>query len=177
LSVHDLKNPLNVICGLPDLLTDGNVLSLIKRAGGQMYNLVSNILDVQKYENTSMKLRPANISLLGVVKEAIYQTDYLFEDKGIVIHNHIDKEQFIFGDHEVLERVFVNLLTNSIKFTPRNGEIFINAELIEDKKCKISVEDTGVGVPNEMLENIFDKFVQAAAKKSGSSRLTGLNFL
>ena len=52
--VHDLKNPLNVICSMPEFLTKGDDLKLIKKAGNQMLNLVNNILDVQKYENTTM---------------------------------------------------------------------------------------------------------------------------
>ncbi len=172
--VHDLKNPLNVIYSLPEILEEGDSLDIIKKAGQQMLHLVSNILDVQKYEQSKMELNIQNTDISKVVDEAINQTKYLVGEKGIHVINEISDATNIPIDKEVIERVFVNLLSNSIKFTPHNGRITIACTDKKNEMLKISVEDTGEGIQPEMLENIFDQYVQAVAKNSGHARSTGL---
>ena len=172
--VHDLKNPLNVIHSLPDILSPGDDIKLIRKAGSQMLSLITNILDVHKYEDSKMELNSENLFLTKIVTESINQTKSLSNDKRINIINKVDEALKVFGDNEILERVFINLITNAIKFTPKDGKITIDASYEKNDTVKISVEDTGVGISPKMLENIFDKFVQAIAKKSGEARSTGL---
>ncbi|RLD78045.1 MAG: hypothetical protein DRJ07_13795 [Bacteroidetes bacterium] len=171
---HDLKNPLNIIYSLPDMLSPGDDINIMKRAASQMLHLITNMLDVQKYENSTMKLNSTDLILTEIVTEAINQTNYLYSEKEIQLINNINTELKIFADREIIERVFVNLLTNAVKFTPKNGKITVDASIGVDGMVQVSVKDTGIGISKEMLENIFNKFAQIIAKKSGQASSTGL---
>jgi len=172
--VHDLKSPLGVICGMPDILREGDNLNLIKSAGKQMLDLVTNILDVQKYENSEMKLQKEDIRLKKMVDETIVHTQYLHTSKKINFKNLITNEAYAYADKEILTRVFINIITNAIKYTRRDGEIEINTIQSNKDILTIYVKDNGAGIPSGMLNKIFDKYVQAQAKKAGKTRSTGL---
>ncbi len=172
--VHDLKSPLGVICGMPDILKEGDDLSLIKDAGKQMLDLVTNILDVKKYESSEMKLNKTVFFIKKIVEEAIAHTHYLHFSKNIEFSIQIDSDLEIFADKEIIQRIVINLLSNAIKYSRRKGLIVIKAIHNSEGLTEISVKDTGIGIAPEMIERIFDKYVQAQAKKMGNIRSTGL---
>ena len=180
--VHDLKNPLNSI------LNNDNP-ERIKQAGKQMLNMVMNILDVQKFEDVKMKLELRNTQAFKIADNAYNQVKMLINEKNITFENQINQLLGIKTDSEILERVFVNLLTNAIKYTPNNGKIFIMNELMNEKMNDVKpdfipsffhsfilfkVSDTGQGIPADKLHLVFEKFGQVEAKKSGGIRSTGL---
>ncbi len=171
--VHDLKSPLGVICGMPDILREGDNLNLIKSAGKQMLELVTNILDVQKYENSEMMLQKEEIRLKKMVDEAILHTQYIHSNKKINFKNLVSIDNYAYADKEILNRIFINIITNAIKYTRREGEIEINT-IANNGELTIYIKDNGIGILPEMLDKIFDKYVQAQAKKAGNTRSTGL---
>jgi len=179
--VHDLKNPLNNIINQaqePEVL----------QAGKQMLNMVLNILDVQKFEKTKMEIRRDDFSLYSCIKEALLQIKLLYERKSIIIANNTVCNCTVNGDFEIIQRVFINLLTNAIKYSPNNSEIYINVvqNLSDDEISEytnagkfadyvlISVTDSGQGIPQAMLHSVFEKFAQINAISSGSIKSTGL---
>ena len=195
--VHDLKNPLNAIIGLSSMNPEDEMMQMVNSAGNQMLNLVLNILDVQKFENTNVKLNLSDASLYELADEANRQVSLLIKQKKQVLNINILPQTIISTDSEVTIRVFVNMLTNAIKYTPNGGIISINQEAIlsnEDNYkeselipvsikakfkyqaplCLISVSDTGQGIPADKLHLVFEKFGQVEAKKSGGVRSTGL---
>jgi len=195
--VHDLKNPLNAIIGLSSMNPEDEMMQMINSAGNQMLNLVLNILDVQKFENTEVKLNLNEASLYELAEEANRQVTLLIKQKKQILNINILPQTIISTDSEVTIRVFVNMLTNAIKYTPNGGSISINQEAIlfnEDDYnksdlipdtiktkfkfqtpiCLISVSDTGQGIPADKLHLVFEKFGQVEAKKSGGVRSTGL---
>jgi len=195
--VHDLKNPLNAIIGLSSMNPEDEMMQMVNSAGNQMLNLVLNILDVQKFENTQVKLNLSDASLYELADEANRQVSLLIKQKKQVLNINILPQTILNTDAEVTIRVFVNMLTNAIKYTPNGGSISINQEAIlfneddYDKSelipdtiktkfkfqtplCLISVSDTGQGIPADKLHLVFEKFGQVEAKKSGGVRSTGL---
>jgi signal transduction histidine kinase/ligand-binding sensor domain-containing protein len=175
--VHDLKNPINSIINSSENHTETQ-LKRIKQTGRQMLNMVLNILDVDKYEDTEIVLNLEPKRLFDLVSKAIGQVLFLSNEKNISILNLIDSELAIRADAEMAERVFVNILTNAIKFTPNNGQIIIDAEPYEqkgiDQFIKIAVTDNGMGIAADKINLVFQKFGQVIAKNSGSVRSTGL---
>jgi signal transduction histidine kinase len=179
--VHDLKNPLNTIINL-------SKEQETKQAGKQMLNMVLNILDVQKFESAQMKIQAIDFLLRSCVLEALHEVKMLYERKSIVIKNNISNKIFVKGDVDLINRVFINLLTNAIKYTPNNGKIEINDELsIRNYELKteknlvrnsqfiiIKISDSGQGIPADKLNMVFDKFIQVESKNSGKVRSTGL---
>jgi len=195
--VHDLKNPLNAIIGLSSMNPEDEMMQMVNSAGNQMLNLVLNILDVQKFENTNVKLILNEASLYELADEANRQVSLLIKQKKQILNLNILPQTIIHTDAEVTIRVFVNMLTNAIKYTPSGGSISINQETIlfteddynkselipgsiktqfkfQTPSCLISVSDTGQGIPADKLHLVFEKFGQVEAKKSGGVRSTGL---
>lgn len=169
--VHDLKNPLNFI-----LNASGNAdtkLELMQQAGRQMLNMVMNILDVQKFEDAKMSLKLREESAYTIGQSAVDGTYFLAKQKNIKIENRIDKNLSVKTEPEILERVFTNILTNAIKYTPIGGNVILTSK-IEHRKATISISDTGSGIPKNQQAKVFEMFGQVQAKKLGNVRSTGL---
>ena len=178
--VHDLKNPLNAIIGISSMNDEDEGMRMIHTAGHQMLNLVMNILDVQKFENAEIKLNLSKINLLHTAEAAVAQIKLLVEQKKQKLNNLIHNSFFVEIDNELITRVFVNIFTNAIKYTPNGGKIEILAKLIESddknaqKYLQVDITDSGQGIPKDKLNTVFEKFGQVEAKKSGNVRSTGL---
>ncbi|OFX53622.1 MAG: hypothetical protein A2046_14090 [Bacteroidetes bacterium GWA2_30_7] len=171
--VHDLKNPLNSIINPPSIYQGNKLQNFIRQTGFQMLTLVSNILDIQKHEDSKLGLSLESLNLNETIEENIDKVQFLYEQKNLKIENNIGNIILIKADADIFVRVIINLLTNAIKFSPNNGTIKIISEPINDF-VKISVSDDGEGIPSEMHEVIFSKFGQVISKKSGIARSTGL---
>ncbi len=173
--VHDLKNPLNTILGLADSFKPGNKIKKITQAGNQMLSLVSNILNVQKFEEAKMELDLEIYDLREIIDLAIDRTSLFKEEKNIQILVKLSPESKIRVDKELIIRVFENLLTNAIKFTPANKSIHIFDTAAEiEGKIKIQVEDEGTGISPEQSDKLFAKYGQIERRKAGRAGSTGL---
>ncbi|MBL4624920.1 MAG: hypothetical protein JKY42_07260, partial [Flavobacteriales bacterium] len=172
--VHDLKNPLNSILAFSNYEPAKDVLRNIGQAGKQMLNLVLNILDVQKFEDTTIKLNVETQQIYRLAKEAINQTTHLAEQKEITLTIEIDQNITVKAEEEIIIRVLVNLLTNAIKYTPTRGKVIISNNIQKGDETIISVQDSGIGIPSDKLGSIFDRFAQVESKDSGQVTSTGL---
>ena len=166
--VHDLKNPLNIILNLSEV-------GLVKEAGNKMLNLITNILDVSKFEEAKMVIKHDLFKLNSTINLSVEKILFVAGIAGIEIINKVDAGVTVKADYELIERIFINLLTNAIKFSPKNDKIYINAQDdLDNKFVKITVKDSGSGIPEEFKDRIFEKFTQVIAKDSASMRSTGL---
>lgn len=177
--VHDLKNPLNTIIGLSEGEYSPHFQQNINQSGKQMLNLVMNILDVQRFEETEVKLYAQPHTLSQLVYTAHQRVNLLLADKEIVFNQDIPQDICLLVDEELIVRVFVNLFNNAIKYTPNSGKISVTVESVpqhdqdqgEDEEFyKVLISDTGVGIPQEFIRAIFDRFSQRNPK----NRSTGL---
>jgi len=165
--VHDLKNPLNTILG-------NAVNPQALQAAKQMLHMVLNILDVQKFETAKMELQPGNFKLSKIIDFAVGQVRQLYELKAIRIITSVPENSLLFVDYDLICRVYINMLTNAIKYTPANGTITLGHFKTEQNTITLFVEDSGKGIPEAYLDKIFDKFSQVEARDSGNVRSTGL---
>ena len=171
--VHDLKNPLNSIIGLSNNKAGMEDIKTINHAGRKMLNLVTDILDIHKFEDSKIILKNEDNPIRDVVCEAVDEVSMQLQASSIQLNNNTSPDHFANYDHDIISRVIMNLLTNAIKYTPHGGSIKISSELDEDW-IKLSVADTGQGIPEDRLETIFDKFSQIKNKKYGRTSSTGL---
>jgi signal transduction histidine kinase len=171
--VHDLKNPLNAIINYSQ---DKNDLTqvIINQAGKQMHNLVMNILDVQKFEDARMHLEEEDQNLSQLTRNAIDQVELLSREKDLEIINNCASDITVAVDPGIIERVFINLLTNAIKFSPLNGKITIDAADCPVDLIAVAVTDQGKGIPPDKIDSVFDRFEQVSPQKAGKIRSTGL---
>jgi signal transduction histidine kinase len=174
--IHDLKTPLSTIINAK-LLKDTKIgRSLIQQSGYRMLNLVQNVLDVYKYKNAEIELSKRKVELRQVLDKAIEEIDFSAKERLLDITISNDFKFVINVDLEIIRRVFVNLLTNAVKYSPVNGIIDIDAKVNEENLLKVSIHNQGKGIPKERQEQIFEKFGQAEQKSKQGSTGLGLTF-
>ncbi len=156
--VHDLKNPLNAMLNLQPHEIE-IYQKKIHTYSNQMLQLVMNILDVQKFEETKISLDKQNTNFSKIILEAYNQVDFLAKEKNIniIIQNQI--LHLVCIDEHIILRVVINILTNALKYSPQNSKIEINIWEKNNDLC-ISIKDEGNGFPSEKSTLIFEKYVQ-----------------
>ena len=174
--VHDLKNPLNAIIGLTQQEYKAQHQKTIYQSGQNMLNLVSNMLDVQKLEEAKMNLEISRVNLRELLLGAFRQVEYLFTEKNIQFNLDSNESVMVHLDAELIERVVVNLLHNAIKYTPNNGQVSLIVENLNspNTQLKISVIDSGIGIPANLIDKIFDKYHRINPEQLGTNQATGL---
>ncbi len=179
---HEIRTPLNGILGmtqvmladptLPEAMRDR--LSVVQGAGTTMRALVDDILDVAKMENGKLVLEDAPFDLKATILDATRLWDVQAGAKGIVFRRMLDDcPAIVSGDAGRVRQVVFNLLSNALKFTDA-GEIAIAARQQPDGQVAIAVSDSGVGIPADKLEAIFESFRQADAGTTRRFGGTGL---
>lgn len=162
---HDLKNPLSVIM-------NGDTMELSKEMASRMLVLVNNMLDVQKFESAEIKLSLEVIDASVLVEDVLTEIRPLLKWKNLALECEIQDSRFE-GDYQMMRRVLVNLLTNAIKYSPKNGKVTVKASS-SGEHLRLSIADQGKGIPKDQLEAIFSSFVQFDPKASGGVGSTGL---
>ncbi len=165
---HDIRTQVAAIKGSLDNVIDGIVgeitskqrkfLSIAADSADRLIKLSEDLLYLSRIESGTMDIQKEKVNLLEVVEKSVDSMRVIAATKDIKISYNIpDKLTYVIFDKVKLERVLINLLDNSIKYTPIGGNIFINAK--EEKNFVIlSVSDSGVGIPQELLPNLFTKF-------------------
>ena len=167
---HELRTPLNGIIGIVEFLIDNTTgelpantkanLNMVLASARRLYTLVNDILDFQKLKNQTIELDLRPIDLYTLVDIVLTLSRPLIEDKDIELINKIEPDApAVLGDENRLQQVFHNLIGNAIKFT-EHGQVTISTEVIGER-MKVVVADTGVGIPVNKLDRIFDSFEQA----------------
>jgi len=179
---HEIRTPLNAILGFVNLLMDEeiskkhrNYLEIILNSGENLLSIINDILDFSKLRSGEFTIEPKVFSL----HEELSHTMELFvasaNSKDITITSFIDPKipKELFGDVLRIKQIISNFLSNAIKFTPVGGVIKVEASC-HNRELKISVNDNGVGINKEDLENIFTAFTQAQSSENSNKEGTGL---
>jgi two-component system, NarL family, sensor histidine kinase BarA len=177
---HELRTPLNSIIGFSDVLHGIDSLSdkqrryaqNIQKSGRVLLDMINDILDLAKLEAGKMELRPTEFRLDTVITAQCDMMRSLSEDKNIDLEVIVDPQAPpIYQDQSKVQQVLTNLLSNAIKFTPEGGRITVRAVQMDDDQLELTVSDTGVGIPEEDSDIIFEKFRQSKTVL-GRDRLT-----
>lgn len=164
---HEFKTPLTVISGVIEQVQGHDkVKKLVKRSSSNLLNLVNQILDLRKLEEGRLHLKWIQANVIEYLQYLLASYEALAGLKNIQLHFVPEDQEIIMDfDKEKLQRVLSNLLSNAIKFTPPDGHIYIRASKsnipgTEQDALSLMVQDTGIGIPQEDQENIFDRFYQ-----------------
>lgn len=162
---HELRTPLNGIIGLSESLMENNDinsikynLNIIKASGYRLSNLINDILDFQKTKTGKLKLNLKSVQLYNIVESVIELSSYNIKNKNIIFKNKVAQNVILKADYERITQVLYNLIGNAIKFT-KKGEIVVSAHK-KDSFYEITVKDTGIGIPQNKLNDIFNVFEQ-----------------
>ncbi len=167
---HEIRTPLNGVLGYAQILKrDRNLtpsqaagLEVIERSGNHLLTLIDDILDLSKIEAQKMEISESGF-LLGDSLDSIAAIIHVrARQKGVEFHFEASPElpAAVYGDEKRLSQVLINLLGNAVKFTD-DGSVILKVEAVEDK-IRFQVEDTGIGIPNDKLEDVFSPFEQVA---------------
>ena len=184
---HELKTPINVIYSgvqmitmdlqLPNenkILRSKAYLKTMKKNCLRIIRLINNFLDTTKLESGSIKLSKRNSDIVYTIENIVQSVASYLKDKNINIIFDTDVEEKIMSyDEEVIERILLNLLSNSIKFSNDRKDIYVT---VSDKNDRIiiKVRDDGEGIPNSKLGIIFERFGQANSSLSRECEGTGI---
>ena len=166
---HELRTPLTAILGWaqllqretfsPDEATHG--LKTIERNARSMSQLVEDVLDVSRIITGKLWLRSEAVDLGGVIDAAIDAVRHTAQSKSVRLERHLANEPIIVtGDPGRIQQVVWNLLTNAVKFTPAGGSVRVELARA-DGRARITVSDTGEGIPASFLPHLFQRFTQA----------------
>jgi len=180
---HELRTPLNAIIGFSQIILKKSIwdektkeyVNKVQISGENLLQLVNTILDFSKIEKGEMEFNPQNINLKSdIYDEIIILVELQVKEKNLSISmSGCDGNNYIFADKQLLQQVFINLISNAVKFTPDGGNIDLSYKL-EDDKHHFKVCDNGIGIEKDEIENMFKPFKQTTSAKKVRAKGTGL---
>lgn len=185
IAAHDLKNPLTAVSAFADILINDKDLSKeqhddflneIIKASERMFFIVKNLLDVNAIEQGKLNTKLEKISLISVVEELHSQFKDALQKKNITLNikNEIE-ESFVLADYNLSLQVVQNILSNAIKFSQKDKNIFVTLRNSKDNEyIELSIKDEGPGFTEEDKKKLFKKFVKLSARPTAGEHSTGL---
>jgi two-component system, sensor histidine kinase and response regulator len=183
---HDIRTPMNGIIGMTDLCLDTELtdeqreyLGMVKSSADSLLSLLNDILDFSKIEGGMLELEKIDFNLSDTVEDTVKSLAYLAHKKGLELACRIHREVpvALVGDPGRLRQIIVNLVGNALKFT-ETGEVVVEVDLQDEDEdaavLRFSITDTGIGIPHEKQEKIFEAFSQAEESTTRRYGGTGL---
>src|SRR5688572_4934073 len=170
---HEIRTPINGIAGIAGLLSKNQnpeehetYLSAIRHSAENLKVIINDILDLSAIESGKLKFEKISFNMTDLLPSLISTFTYQAREKNISLHYTVAESlnRFLIGDPVRLNQILINLISNAVKFT-HTGSIHVNCKIDREQKnvcwVRISVTDTGVGIPSEKLVTIFESFSQA----------------
>ena len=183
---HEMRTPMNAIMGIIQLLKETDVtgeqreyLRSMDFASENLLRIINDILDLSKIESGKMSIEKVPFSIRELMRDLVNSIEHRSKEKGVDLKTTISEEvpETVVGDPVRLNQIILNLLSNSIKFT-ENGSISLTVK-VDEKDTRtahisFSVSDTGIGIPDSMLDQIFEAFEQVERVDKAKYGGTGL---
>ena len=172
---HEFRTPLTMIAGPVGQLVKSNslsnedrgLLSITHRNIQRMFKLVNQLMDFNKLENDTLRLHVEKLDVTQVVNGACDYFIYNACERNVTINRYgMEDVLMAWTDGDKLEKILTNLISNALKFTPTGGYIDVSLD-VADNQVKITVADTGKGIPEEQFENIFKRYYQLNNQTKG----------
>ncbi len=168
---HDLRSPFNSLLGFSEILTTEydslthdevkEYLNVIYEASKNLYGMTNNLLQYSRFQVGRFDFQPVEINLTNLLKKNLNLLKGNAIRKEISLSAELNADVYVFADEEMLNSTVQNIISNSIKFTPRGGEVKIYTEIIpffsEATHVKVSIEDNGVGISRSELDKILSE--------------------
>jgi CheY-like chemotaxis protein len=183
---HEIRTPINAVIGYSNLIMrkyagvlNKEYLENIHISANHLLSLVNNVLEISKIESGKITSEKREINLEKLIEENLSMLSLAATEKGLLLKKGKIPalNEHLIGDPLKLRQVLSNLLGNAVKFTEK-GYVELNVEILEENaeeiKLKFSVSDTGIGIPSDKIDSIFDRFTQASADTTRKYGGTGL---
>jgi PAS domain S-box-containing protein len=184
---HDLRGPLGSMKGLTEMMADESyefteyeikeMTHDLGTSARNTFNLLENLLEWSQMDSGLTEFKPQKLGLMNMVTDCINVVSEQARGKGIALNVNIATGHEVLADKNMLQTVIRNLLSNAIKFTPKGGRVTISAKPAENNRMVISVKDTGIGMSDQIRNNLFN--ISANTKRPGTEgeKSTGLGLL
>lgn len=182
LVAHDLKSPFNSLLGYLDLMISdqqdklsekhGKIANRIIESGKGLLDMIDNLLDISRLQTGKITLKPQFIDRYLVAASAKMQLKYIAREKGVGIINQIPKGTRFFADMDLIAEVVQNLISNAVKFCEKGDTVTVF--IPKDRETTIAVRDTGVGIPEKILPDLFKHEVKTTTLGTSGEKGTGL---
>lgn len=179
---HELRTPLTSIKGFVETILNGNVsdeklvkrfLTIINDETDRMIALINDLLDLSRIESGKQPFQKTPVDMKKIFDDTIMILQSKAKDKNITLENNIYDPAVVEGDEKLLRQVAINLVDNGVKYTPEGGKVWVEAEQGLDN-VEFIVNDTGLGIPREHLERVFERFYRIDKGRARHMGGTGL---
>jgi len=181
---HELRTPLTSIKGYASILLAGklgeipedvhNRLDKINRHSDELTHLVNELLDISRIESGKVIMKKERLELKNILAQVVDLLAVQLKEKDIQLSANISEDaNVIFADPNQINRVFINIIDNAIKFTPHNGRISVESRK-KDEHIQVDITDTGCGIPEEALSAVFEEFYRVDNPINQQVKGTGL---
>lgn len=184
---HDLRGPFNGFLGLTKIFADElpnltmseaqKIALSLKNSANKLYNLLENLLEWSQIQKGSIPFNPATFKLDRTVCECIAMFAESAKTKEIEVALDIPENLEVFGDFNMFQTIIRNLVSNALKFTRKGGNVSVSAKVIGDRSVELSIQDTGIGISQEMIKNLFRIDMVTNRKGTEDEPSTGLGLL
>jgi signal transduction histidine kinase/GGDEF domain-containing protein len=184
---HELRTPLAAIKNSVQLMISGKTgeinenqakfLSMAERNINRLTNILNDLLNLSRIESGKIDVKFEELDVRNPIEFVVSSLKPQADGKSVCLRTEMSQQlPSVYGDREKLEQILTNLLGNAIKFTPEGGEVVVSAQPLNalERKLAISVRDTGIGIPKDQSEKIFEKFHQVEGSLHRSVSGTGL---
>lgn len=183
---HELRTPLNAINGITYLLLQEkpkvnqlNYLKSLEFSGNYLLNFINDILEINRLESNTIQVEKIDFNLIELINNIRQSFNEFIQKNNVNFHMDIElngNEQLI-GDPTKLSQILINLINNAIKFT-KNGDVWLKVSTVSQEKNLVTlafeIKDTGIGIPEDKIANIFDSFTQGSVEINRTFGGTGL---
>ncbi|MGD6833325.1 two-component system histidine kinase PnpS [Sutcliffiella halmapala] len=180
---HELKTPITSIKGFSETLLDGAMndketleyfLSIILKESERLQSLIEDLLDLSKIERQGFKLNMDYVDIHELLEDILIILGAKAKEKEIDLElSKAKRDLFIYGDNPRVKQIFINLINNALAYTPSGGKVSVTVQDAGDK-VEITVSDTGIGMDEEEIPRIFERFYRVDKARSRNSGGTGL---
>lgn len=183
---HEFRTPLTVILGMANQIKNNpethlsSGLDMITRNGNNLLKLVNEMLDLSKLESGKMTLQVKNADFISFLRYHVESFQSLAATEHKQFHLFSDRDELIFAfDAEKMRQIITNLFSNALKFTPAHGNVYVSVSqdfgaTEADRNLVLSIKDTGIGIPENQLTHIFDRFYQLDHSQTRKAEGTGI---
>ncbi|MFD0870158.1 MULTISPECIES: two-component system histidine kinase PnpS [Paenibacillus] len=187
---HELKTPVAAVKGFAETLLAGamddketakSFLQIIYDESERLNRLIGDILELSKIESRRIPLQFSPIEMEHFVEQTVHVVSAEADKRGIRLESSVPPNLFLEADEDRLRQIMINLLSNGINYTPEGGRVRIDVEPVEQEegpesyeRVRITISDTGIGIPKKDLPRIFERFYRVDKARSRSSGGTGL---
>ncbi len=179
---HELRTPMTTISGFIDGILDGTIppeleqkyLLLVSEEVRRLSRMVNNLLDVARIQSGEISYRMEPFDLTGLTHRVVLTMEDRIRDEEIRLQLQLPEDSvYAVGDHDAIYRVVYNLMDNAVKFTPQGGEITVRLHR-KEKKLFLAVRNTGDGIPESEVGNIFERFYKTDRSRGQNKKGVGL---